>query len=65
MTNRRTFIGRAAAAAASLALSRPASAQAPPQHSALRPPAPELEEATIASLQALMARGDQTARSLA
>lgn len=65
MTDRRTFIGQAAAAAASLALSQPASAQAPQQHSALRPPAPELEEATIASLQASMARGDQTARSLA
>jgi amidase len=65
MTDRRTFIGRAAAAAATLALGRPAHPAAGAAPAAARPPAPELEEATIASLQAAMARGEQSARSIA
>jgi amidase len=65
MTDRRTFMGRAAAAAATLALGRPAHPAASAAPVAARPPAPELEEATIASLQAAMARGEQSARSIA
>jgi amidase len=68
MTDRRTFLGSAAAAAASLALGRPGTAQAAgaaPPITSLRVPAPELEEATIASLQAAMARGEATSRTIA
>jgi len=65
MTDRRTFIGRAAAAAASLAIRPPVASATRPAPLAARPPAPELEEATIASLQAAMTRGDQSARSIA
>jgi len=65
MTDRRTFIGRAAAAAAAVALRRPAEASALQAPANLRAPAPELEEATIAGLQDAMVRGEQTARSLA
>ena len=65
MTDRRTFIGRAAAAAASLAIRPPVASAARPAPPAARAPAPELEEATIASLQAAMTRGDQSARSIA
>jgi len=65
MTDRRTFIGRAAAAAASLAVGRPDGPGRVVVPGTPRAPAPELEEATIASLQAAMARGEQTARSIA
>jgi amidase len=65
MTDRRTFIGRAAAAAAAVALSHSTEASALSGPATLSPPAPELEEATIAGLQEAMARGELTARSLA
>jgi len=65
MTDRRTFIGRTAAVAASIAIGRPEGAAAVPRPSPAQPPAPELEEATIASLQSAMAKGDQSARSIA
>ena len=65
MTDRRTFLGRAAAAAASLAISRPAMAAARSRSPVLPSPSPELEEATIAGLQDAMTRGDQTARTVA
>jgi amidase len=68
MTNRRAFLGSAAAAAASLAIGRPNSARlagGAPAPAFPQVPAPELEEATIATLQTAMARGEQTARSIA
>jgi len=64
MTDRRTFIGRAAAAAV-FALRRPAEVHASDAPAAAPIPAPELEEATISGLQDSMTRGDQTARSIA
>ena len=64
MTDRRTFLGRAAATAV-LALRRPTEIRAWVPPAAPRVPAPELEEASITDLQASMARGDQTGRSLA
>lgn len=65
MTDRRTFLGRAAAAAASLALRPPGGMVATPAGTSAMAPAPELEETTIASLQAAMGHGDATARSIA
>ncbi len=68
MTNRRAFLGSAAAAAAGLAIGRPTLARAAgsaPVPSFPHVPAPEIEEATIAALQSAMGRGDQTARSIA
>ena len=65
MTDRRTFLGRAAAAAAGLAVRPSGRMEAIPAGTPAVAPAPELEETTIASLQAAMLRGDATARSIA
>jgi amidase len=61
MTDRRTFLGKSAAAMAGLALHHP------DQSTRARPalfPSLDLEEATIASLQAAMAKGEETARTI-
>lgn len=68
MTDRRTFLGGAAAAAAGIAFERPDAVTrdtSRPHTAVHRRPAPELEETTIAALQDAMAQGAQTARSIA